>query len=136
MSIKVKAALIATVAVVFGGLMAGQAFAQVGDLPGMGGANNATGGLIAPALGNLGDTSHGPCVQQLLNMPALNSCRDANGKVIMDLPALTLVGPAGQRQPRRLPATGVNAGQIAAIGAAALAAGLVLQRRVRMALAS
>ena len=135
MSMKVKAALIATVAVVFGGLMAGQAFAQVGDLPGMGGADNATGGLIAPALGDLGDTSHGPCVQQLLNMPALNSCRDANGKVIMDLPALTLVGPAAKR-PHRLPATGVNAGQIAAIGAAVLAAGLVLQRRVRMALAS
>jgi LPXTG-motif cell wall-anchored protein len=133
MSIKIKAALIATVAVVFGGLMAGQAFAQVGDLPGMGGADNATGGLIAPALGDLGDTSHGPCVQQLLNMPALNSCRDANGKVIMDLPALTLVGPAA---PKKLPATGANAGQIAAIGAAVLAAGLVLQRRVRMALSS
>jgi LPXTG-motif cell wall-anchored protein len=135
MSMKVKAALIATVAVVFGGLMAGQAFAQVGDLPGMGGADRSTGGLIAPALGDLGNTEHGPCVQQLLNMPALNSCRDAAGRVIMDLPALTLIGPAGQR-PRRLPATGVNAGQIAAIGAASLAAGLVLQRRVRMALAS
>ena len=131
MSIKIKAALVATVAVVFGGLMAGQAFAQVPSLPGMG--TTGTGGLIAPALGDLGDTSHGPCVQQLLNMPALNSCRDANGKVIMDLPALTLIGPAA---PKRLPATGVNAGQIAAIGAAVLAAGLVLQRRVRMALAS
>jgi hypothetical protein len=135
MSMKVKAALVATVAVVLGGLMAGQAFAQVGDLPGMGGADRSTGGLIAPALGDLGNTERGPCVQQLLNMPALNSCRDAAGRVIMDLPALTLIGPAAQR-PRRLPVTGVNAGQIAAIGAAALAAGLVLQRRVRMALAS
>jgi LPXTG-motif cell wall-anchored protein len=133
MSIKVKAALIATVAVVFGGLMAGQAFAQVGNLPAMGTANSSTGGLIAPALGNLGDTSHGPCVQQLLNMPALNSCRDANGKVIMDLPALTLVGPAA---PKRLPATGVNTGDMAAIGAAVLAAGFVLLRRVRLAVAS
>jgi LPXTG-motif cell wall-anchored protein len=133
MSKKVKATLIAAIAVVFGGLMAGQAFAQVGNLPAMGTANSSTGGLIAPALGNLGDTSHGPCVQQLLNMPALNSCRDANGKVIMDLPALTLVGPAA---PKKLPATGANTGDIAAIGAAALAAGFVLLRRVRLALAS
>ena len=133
MSRRLKATLIATIAVVFGGLMAGQAFAQVGNLPAMGTANSSTGGLIAPALGNLGDTSHGPCVQQLLNMPALNSCRDANGKVIMDLPALTLVGPAA---PKRLPATGVNTGDMAAIGAAVLAAGFVLLRRVRLAVAS
>jgi LPXTG-motif cell wall-anchored protein len=133
MSKKFKATLIAAIAVVFGGLMAGQAFAQVGNLPGMGSANSSTGGLIAPALGNMGDTSHGPCVQQLLNMPALNSCRDANGKVIMDLPALTLVGPAA---PKKLPATGANTGDIAAIGAAALAAGFVLLRRVRLSLAS
>jgi LPXTG-motif cell wall-anchored protein len=136
MSIKVKAALVATVAVVLGGLMAGQAFAQVGDLPGMGGADRSTGGLIAPALGELGNTERGPCVQQLLNMPALNSCRDAAGRVIMDLPALTLIGPAGARAPRRLPVTGMNTGDIAAIGAAALAAGFVLLRRVRLSLAS
>src|ERR1041385_6817709 len=123
MSKKLKATLIATIAVVFGGLMAGQAFAQVGNLPAMGTANSSTGGLIAPALGNLGGTSHGPCVQQLLNVPALNSCRDANGKVIMDLPALTLVGPAA---PKKLPATGMNAGDFAAIGAAALAFGAVI----------
>ena len=133
MSKKLKGTLIAAIAVVFGGLMAGPAFAQLANLPGMGSANSATGGLIAPALGNLGDTSHGPCVQQLLNVPALNSCRDANGKVIMNLPALTLVGPAA---PKKLPATGANTGDIAAIGAAALAAGFVLLRRVRMALAS
>src|ERR1051326_923266 len=133
MSNKVKATLIAAIAVVFGGLMAGQAFGQVGNLPAMGTANSSTGGLIAPALGNLGDTSHGPCVQQLLNQPALNACRDANGKAIMDLPALTLVGPAA---PKKLPATGANTGDVAAIGAAALAAGFVLLRRVRLALAS
>ena len=131
MSKKLKATLIATIAVVFGGLLAGSAFAA--DLPAMGTANNATGGVIAPALGNLGNTDHGPCVQQLLNMPALNSCRDANGKVIMNLPALTLVGPAA---PKKLPATGANTGDIAAMGAAALAAGFVLLRRVRLALAS
>ncbi len=133
MSKKFKATLIAAIAVVFGGLMAGQAFAQVGSLPAMGTANSSTGGLIAPALGNLGDTSHGACVQQLLNVPALSSCRDADGKVVMNLPGLTLVGPAA---PKKLPATGANTGDIAAIGAAALAAGFVLLRRVRLALAS
>lgn len=134
MSKKLKATLIAAVVALFGVALAGQAFAQanpLGGLPGMG--TTGTGGLTAPALGDLGDTSHGPCVQQLLNMPALNSCRDANGKVIMNLPALTLVGPAA---PKKLPATGANTGDIAAIGAAALAAGVVLLRRVRMAMAS
>ena len=139
MSKKLKATLIATAVVVFGGLMAGPALAQVADPlgPGTGPADRATGGLIAPALGNLGNTEHGPCVQQLLDMPALNSCRDAAGRVIMDLPALKLIGPpAPGRAPRRLPVTGVNAGDIAAIGAAVLAAGFVLLRRVRLSLAA
>jgi LPXTG-motif cell wall-anchored protein len=131
MSKKLKVMLIAAIVAVFGVGFGGAALAQT--LPAMGTANGATGGLIAPALGNLGDTSHGPCVQQLLNMPALNSCRDANGKVIMNLPALSLIGPAA---PKKLPATGANTGDIAAMGAAALAAGFVLLRRVRLAIAS
>jgi LPXTG-motif cell wall-anchored protein len=131
MSKKLKVTLIAAIVAVFGVGFGGAALAQT--LPAMGTANGATGGLIAPALGNLGDTSHGPCVQQLLNMPALNSCRDANGKVIMNLPALSLIGPAA---PKKLPATGANTGDIAAMGAAALAAGFVLLRRVRLAIAS
>jgi LPXTG-motif cell wall-anchored protein len=72
-------------------------------------------------------------VEELLNLPALDSCRDAEGRVIMDLPALKLVGPAA---PKALPATGVNAGDFAAMGGAALAAGAVLLRRVRLAIAS
>jgi LPXTG-motif cell wall-anchored protein len=132
MSKKLKVMLIAAIVAVFGVGFGGAALAQT--LPAMGTANGATGGLIAPALGNLGDTSHGPCVQQLLNMPALNSCRDANGKVIMNLPALSLIGPAAA--PKKLPATGANTGDIAAMGAAALAAGFVLLRRVRLAIAS
>jgi LPXTG-motif cell wall-anchored protein len=94
----------------------------------MGTAN--TGGLEAPAVGELGDTTHGECVEDLLNIPALDSCRDAEGRIIMDLPALKLVSP------RALPATGLNTEDFAAIGAVALAAGAVLLRRVRLALAS
>jgi LPXTG-motif cell wall-anchored protein len=119
--------------------LSASAFAQLG--PGTGAADKATGGLIAPALNNLGDTSHGPCVQQLLNLPALNSCKDANGKVIMDLPGLTLVGPAAATPApaaapiRPLPHTGVNVGDFAAIGLAALAGGTVLLRRMRLSFA-
>jgi LPXTG-motif cell wall-anchored protein len=130
MSKKLKMLVVAAIATLGFGFGA-SAFAQVPDLPGMG--TTGTGGLEAPAVGELGDTSHGPCVEQLLNIPALDSCRDADGKVIMDLPALKLVGPAA---PKKLPATGMNAGDFAAIGAAALAFGAVILRRVRPALAS
>jgi LPXTG-motif cell wall-anchored protein len=134
MSKKIKVALVASVAAVLGLTFAGTASAQIGDLPGMGTAGANTGGLEAPAVGELGDTSHGPCVEELLNMPAIDSCRDAQGRVIMDLPALKLVGPA--EAPKRLPATGVNVGDFAAMGGAVLAAGFALLRRVRVALAS
>jgi LPXTG-motif cell wall-anchored protein len=132
MSKKIKGLLIAGLVAVFGLAFGGSALAQLGDLPGMGTSN--TGGLEAPAVGELGDTTHGPCVEDLLNLPALDSCRDAEGRVIMDLPALKLVSPAGG--PSRLPATGLNTEDFAAIGAVALAAGAVLLRRVRLALAS
>ena len=132
MSKKIRVALVAGFAAVLGLAFAGSAAAQLSNLPGMSTAPN-TGGLKAPAVGTLGNTDHGPCVEQLLNIPALNSCRDAQGRVIMDLPALQLVGPAA---PKKLPATGANAGDFAAIGAAALAGGFVLLRRVRPALAS
>ncbi len=128
MSKKIKGLLIAGLVAVFGLAFGGSALAQLGDLPGMGTAN--TGGLEAPAVGELGDTTHGECVEDLLNIPALDSCRDAEGRIIMDLPALKLVSP------RALPATGLNTEDFAAIGAVALAAGAVLLRRVRLALAS
>ena len=131
MSKKIKGLLIAGVVAVFGLAFAGSALAQLGDLPGMGASN--TGGLEAPAVGELGDTTHGECVEDLLDIPALGACRDAEGRIIMDLPALKLVSPAG---PSRLPATGLNTEDFAAIGAVALAAGAVLLRRVRLALAS
>lgn len=136
MSNKIRVLVVAGIAAAFGLGIGGSALAQVGDLPGMG--TTGTGGLEAPAVGEMGDTSHGPCVEELINMPAINSCRDAAGRVIMDLPALKLVGPEAPAaaQPKRLPETGVNAGDFAAMGAAALAAGAALARRVRMALAS
>ena len=74
--------LVVAAATVLGLGFGASAFAQLPNLPAMG--TTGTGGLTAPAVGSLGDTSHGPCVEQLLNLPALNSCRDANGKVISD----------------------------------------------------
>lgn len=126
---KVKMLLVTALAVAFGVAFGGSALAQL-DLPGMDSADENTGGLLGPAVGELGNAEHGECVEELLNVPALDSCRDAEGRIIMDLPALTLVGP------RALPETGVNVGDFAAIGAAALAAGFVLRRRVLSALAS
>lgn len=133
MNTKVRMLVVAGLAAILGVTFAGSAFAQLGDMPGMGTASKNTGGLEAPAVGELGDTHHGPCVEKLLNMPAIDSCRDAEGRVIMDLPALLLVGPAA---PKKLPTTGVNVGDFAALGGAVLAAGFVLLRRVRLALAS
>lgn len=131
---KVRMLVVAAFIAVFGFAFGGSAFAQLGDMPGMGTAESNTGGLEGPAVGELGNTEHGPCVEELLNLPALDSCRDAAGRVIMDLPALKLVGPAAA--PRALPATGMNVGDFAAMGGAALAAGAVLLRRVRLAIAS
>lgn len=129
MSTKIRVALITALVAVLGLAFGGSALAQISDLPGMGSAAENTGGLEAPAVGELGNAEHGDCVEELLNIPALDSCRDEDGRVIMDLPGLKLVGPS------KLPATGVNAGDLAAMGAAALTAGGVLLRRVRLALA-
>ena len=140
MRLRLKVLLVSSAAVVLAAGLSGSAMAQLG--PGTGSADRATGGLIGPAINELGNTEHGPCVQQLLDLPALNSCRDAQGRVIMDLPGLTLVGPpspAPKRAPvparRALPRTGVNVGELAAFGLAALAGGAVLLRRLRLAVA-
>lgn len=132
MSKKVRVLVVAGIAAIFGLAFGGSALAQAGDLPGMG--TTGMGGLEAPALGELGDTTHGPCVKDLLDLPAVGACEDAAGRVIMDLPALKLVGPAAA--PKKLPVTGVNVGDFAAMGAAALAGGAALIRRVRLALSS
>jgi LPXTG-motif cell wall-anchored protein len=132
MSKKVRLALIASFMAVFGLAFAGPALALFPEEPG--GDPEAPGGIQMPAVPELGDDTHGECVRDLLNLPALDSCEDAQGRVIMDLPALNLVGP--EKAPKQLPVTGVNVGDFAAIGGAALAAGFVLLRRVRLALAS
>ena len=136
MSKKVRLALIASFTAIFGLTFAGSALALFPEEPG--GDPDAPGGIQMPAVPELGNDEHGPCVRDLLDLPALESCEDAAGRVIMDLPALNLVGPERPvpEAPRRLPVTGVNAGDFAAIGGAALAAGAALIRRVRMALAS
>ena len=135
MSKKLRVLAVTGLAVIFGLTLSGPALALFPDPPG--GMDTNDGGAGLPAIPELGNLEHGECVEDLLNLPALNSCRDAAGRVIMDLPAVNLVGPTPAREaPRRLPATGVNVGDFAAIGAAALAGGAALVRRVRLALAS
>src|SRR5205809_6178560 len=136
MRLRLKVLLVASAAALLAVGLSASAFAQLG--PGTGAADKATGGLIGPALNSLGNTEHGPCVQQLLDLPALNSCKDAQGRVIMDLPGLTLVGPPEAKPKpapvthRALPHTGINVGDFAAIGLAALAGGAVLIRSMRL----
>ena len=138
MRLRLKVLLVGAAAAALAIGLGASAFAQLG--PGTSMADKATGGIIGPALGSLGNTEHGPCVQQLLNLPALRGCKDAQGHVILDLPALTLVGPptpTARPAPviRALPRTGINVGDFAAIGLAALAGGAVLLRRMRLAFA-
>lgn len=143
MSTKVRTLIVAALVGLFGLGWAGAAMAQIADMPGGGTANDAVGGgLEAPAVGELGDTSHGPCVETLLDLPAIGACEDAEGRVVMDLPALKLVGPRDKgpehpvpHAPTRLPVTGVNAGDLAALGFAALTGGGVIIRRLRLAVA-
>jgi LPXTG-motif cell wall-anchored protein len=132
MSKKVRVLAVTAFAVVFGLGLSGSALALFPEEPG--GDPQAPGGIQMPAIPELGNDEHGPCVRDLLDLPALNSCEDAAGRVIMDLPALNMVGP--EAAPKRLPVTGANAGDFAAMGAAALAGGAALVRRVRMAVAS
>ena len=134
MSQKVRVLVVTALAAIIGLGLSGPALALFPEEPG--GDPTAPGGIQMPAIPELGNDEHGECVRDLLNLPALNSCEDAQGRVIMDLPALNLVGPAAKAPPRKLPVTGVNAGDLAAIGSAVLAGGMVLLRRVRMALAS
>lgn len=134
MSKKIRVLLVTGFAVLFGLGLSGSAFALFPELPG--GDPEGDGGIQAPAVNELGNDEHGPCVRDLLDLPALEACEDAEGRVVMDLPALNLVGPKAPTAPKRLPETGVNVGDLAAIGSATLAAGFALTRRVRAALAS
>jgi LPXTG-motif cell wall-anchored protein len=87
------------------------------------------------------------CVEEVMDLPALKTCKDAQGRHILDLPALKLREPApakptpkpapapAPRVERRLPKTGLHVEDFAAIGLAALAGGAVLIRRLRLAVA-
>ncbi|HVE92626.1 MAG TPA: LPXTG cell wall anchor domain-containing protein [Actinomycetota bacterium] len=114
--------------------------------PATGLADDATdGGLKAAAVGELGDTAHGPCVKDLMDLPALRACEDAQGRAILDLPALKLVGPTKKAHhhkhhghghaPNKLPTTGVNVGDMLAMGMAALSGGGIFLRRLRFSFA-
>src|SRR5689334_11682352 len=100
--------------------LAASAFAQT--MPGGSMANKATGGgLEAAAIGKMGDTTVTPPVTPLLNLPALNMGRDAEGRVVLDLPGLKLVGKAkgaAPAAPSHLPKTGVNVSDLLALGMA------------------
>jgi LPXTG-motif cell wall-anchored protein len=79
------------------------------------------------------------CVENVMDLPALNVCKDAQGRHILDLPAIgPLREPAAPAAPadegdRALPKTGLHTEDFAAIGLAALAGGAVLMRRLRLA---
>ena len=108
--------LLAGLVALFGWGMAGSALAQSDDLP--------------------LDASE-DCVENVMDLPALNVCKDAQGRHILNLPAIgNLREPApAPAAPTRgaLPKTGLEVEDFAAIGMAALAGGAVLLRRLRLA---
>ncbi len=123
MNSRLRMFLLATLVAVFGFGVAGTALAQ--DVPGAGRAG-----------------TEDECVEDVLDLPALNVCKDAAGRHILDAPALTLRGEAPTdhhkkhvkgHAHRALPRTGLGTEDFAAIGMAALAGGAVLLRRLRLA---
>ena len=114
-------------ALILGGMVAVFAF-------GMGGS------AFAQTGGDLPLDAHEDCVENVMDLPALNVCKDAQGRHILDLPAIgALREPAPTKAPApasgKLPKTGVDVEDFAAIGLAALAGGAVLLRRLRLAVA-
>lgn len=100
--------------------------------------------LGGPALAQTGDLpldAHEDCVENVMDLPALNVCKDAQGRHILDLPAIGALRepatpkPAPAAEDKKLPKTGVDVEDFAAIGLAALAGGAVLLRRLRLAVA-
>lgn len=92
------------------------------------------------AFGLVGSASAAPskefkeeCVEEVLDLPALPVCKNADGLHIMELPAIGILREPASPAPKPLPKTGVNVGDFAAMGLAALAGGSVLLRRLRLA---
>jgi len=108
--------LLAGLVALFGWGMAGSALAQSGDdLP-----------IDAPE----------DCVENVMDLPALNVCKDAQGRHILNLPAIGSLREPATPKPATggtLPKTGLHTEDFAAIGMAALAGGAVLLRRLRLA---
>src|SRR5213593_1543067 len=69
------------------------------------------------------------CVTEVMDLPALNVCKDAQGRAILELPAIgelrELATPAPSHHAGALPKTGMHTEDFAAIGLAALAGGAV-----------
>ena len=107
--------LLAGLVALFGWGMAGSALAQSDDLP-----------IDAPD----------DCVENVMDLPALNVCKDAQGRHILNLPAIGSLREPATPAPATggsLPKTGLEVEDFAAIGMAALAGGAVLLRRLRLA---
>lgn len=120
MGLRLRVVLLGAMVAIFGFAVGGSALAQ-GDngLP-----------LDAPE----------DCVENVMDLPALNVCKDAQGRHILDLPAMGPLrepappaAPAADEGDRALPKTGLHTEDFAAIGLAALAGGAVLMRRLRLA---
>jgi LPXTG-motif cell wall-anchored protein len=78
------------------------------------------------------------CVETVLDLPALHDCKDAQGRNMLELPAMGILREPATPAPAprgNLPKTGVHVEDFAAIGLAALAGGAVLVRRLRLAVA-
>jgi LPXTG-motif cell wall-anchored protein len=79
------------------------------------------------------------CVEEVMDLPALNVCKDAQGRHLLDLPAIGTLReplpakPAPAGGTGKLPKTGMHTEDFMAVGGAALAAGFVLLRRLRLA---
>jgi LPXTG-motif cell wall-anchored protein len=100
------------------------------------------GAALAQAANDLPLDAPEDCVENVLDLPALNVCKDAQGRHILDLPGMgPLREPAPTTTPapapasKKLPKTGMHVEDFAAVGLAALAGGAVLLRRLRLAVA-
>lgn len=79
------------------------------------------------------------CVEEVMDLPALNVCKDAQGRHLLDLPAIGVLREPATPKPATggggggLPKTGMHTEDFMALGGAVLAAGFVLLRRLRLA---
>jgi LPXTG-motif cell wall-anchored protein len=96
-----------------------------------------SGGAFAQTANDLPADAPEDCVENVMDLPALNVCKDAQGRHLLDLPAIgTLREPLPEKAPASkgtLPKTGMGTEDFAAVGLAALAGGAVLLRRMRLA---